>query len=199
LSNWTKKDRIACVIIFVMAIVITITFVSSITLSYLFDTHSVSDAITAGKVQFTLGGGPSSDGKIKFADVLSPNTTYTGTNYTLTIKNTSTSGAVYVYVYVEASDVIKPIPKSSLWLGGDTEATKGYFFYKGTIAQDATLTFCDAFRTLDFGNPEAGQAVTLNVTVGAVQSQAGACKALINGGVEGWANAPAAFKTYVGA
>lgn len=199
MSSWTKKDRAACIIIFSMAIVLTITFVSSITLSYLFDTHSVSGAITAGQVLFTIGGGPNSDGKIKFAEVLSPNTTYTGTDYTLTITNKSTSGDIYLYVYVEASDIIKPVPKSNLWLGGDTNDTKGYFFYKGKVTQNTTLTFCDAFRTLDFGNPDAGQSVTLKVTVGAVQAQAGACKALIQGGVEGWANAPSAFKTFVGA
>lgn len=191
MKNWTKKDKIACIIIFAMAILTTITFVSSITYSFLFDTHSVSDAITAGKVSLNL------TGPIQFPTTITGNTVYSGANYTLNITNTSTSGAVYVYVCFEGNDFIRPIPKDTDWCGGDTDETKNYFFYKGKVTIGSTITFCEAFRTLDIGNSVENSAVNINFTVGAVQAQAGACEALIQGGVEGWANAPASFVSYL--
>ena len=187
MKSWTKKDKIACIIIFAMAIFTTITFVSSITFSFLFDTHSVSDAITAGKVELNVAG------PIQFPTVVTGNTVYSGTNYTLKVTNKSTSGDVYIYVCYEGNAFVKPIPNGTNWLGGDTDLTKNYFFYKDKVPAGTTITFCEAFRTLDIGNSVEGTAVNVNFTVGAVQAQAGACKALIDSGVEGWKNAPTAF------
>lgn len=200
MKDWTKKDKVACITIFVLAIVITITFVSSITMSYLFDTHSVTDAITAGRVELTFGGS-NSNGQIKFDSVLKPNTTYASTSsdnsYTFTIKNSGTSGSVYIYVCVEGNDFITPIISRD-WYGSTTEGHRNYYFYKTAVSQGATVTFCTAFRTLNFGNEYAGEAVTLNITVGAVQTQGNACKELISSGVEGWKYAPANFQSILG-
>lgn len=195
MKSWTKKDKIACIIIFVMAVITTVVFVSSITLSYLFDTHSVNSAITAGLVDFKFTGGPNNDGKIQFPATISPNTIYSGTNYTFTITNTSTSGAIFIYVKVEANDYVRALPASTTWLGSTTN--NNYYFYKAAVSQNTSVTFCTKFKTLDFGNTNAGEKVTVTLTVGAVQSQGGACTALINSSVDGWENAPTTFKNFV--
>ena len=195
MKSWTKKDKIACIIIFVMAVITTVVFVSSITLSYLFDTHSVNSAITAGLVDFKFTGGPNNDGKIQFPSTISPNTVYSGANYTFTITNTSTSGAIFIYVKVEANDYVRALPASTTWLGSTTD--NNYYFYKAAVPQNASITFCTRFKTLDFGNANAGEKVTVTLTVGAVQAQGGACTALISGKVDGWENAPTAFASFV--
>lgn len=198
MREWTKKDKVACITIFTLAILITITFVSSMTLSFLFDTHSVSDAITAGKVELEFSGA-NTNGQIKFPTVVEPNTTYystSSTDYSFKIKNISTSGAIYVYVCVELNDYISPV-LSANWLQSTTEGKRNYYFYNKSVDAGSTIVFCDVFRTLNFKNANAGESVSLTLTVGAVQTQGGACKELINSQVAGWAYAPADFITIV--
>lgn len=195
MKSWTKKDKIACIIIFVMAVLTTVVFVSSITLSYLFDTHSVNGALTAGLVDFKFGGGTNNDGKIELPATISPNTEYIASKYSFTITNTSTSGAIFVYVKVEANDYIRSVLYNDNWKGSTTD--NSYYYYMAPVAQNSTITFCTGFKTLDFGNINAGEKITITLTVGAVQAQGGACKAMIEDNVDGWGYAPTEFVTYV--
>ena len=75
-DKWTKKDKIACSIVFVVSVIVFVVFFSTMTLAYFFDTHTASDVITAGQVSIKAIGGPNNDGQIKFPEVLTPNTQY---------------------------------------------------------------------------------------------------------------------------
>lgn len=195
MKNWTKKDKIACIAIFAMSVIVAITFISTITMSYLFDTHSLDNTLTAGLVDFKFGGGTNNDGKFALP-VLNPNNYYSGDDYTLTITNTSTSGAVFVCVKVETADYVRVLPYNNMWVGG-TE--NNYYYYNGAISKSGAITFMNSFRTLDFNNTvgNAAESVNIKFIVTAIQAQGGACKALIESGTGCWAYAPETFKTTV--
>lgn len=208
-QKWTKKDKIACSIIFAISITIFVVFFSSMTLSYFFDTHSASDLITAGSVSISLQGGPNGDGQIKFPEVLNPNSTYnvsdyvTGSNYDMgvSVKNTSTSGPVFIMVKLESEYLkyLRPVLKidslGNYWIGGTTTSDSEYYlYYMNAVGQGVSTEFiCNSWQMGDYSRALSGSQVTMKITAYAIQSQGGAVLEMIAGNVDGWQNAPQLF------
>lgn len=216
-DKWTKKDKIACSIVFVVSVVVFVVFFSTMTLAYFFDTHTASDVITAGQVSIKAIGGPNNDGQIKFPEVLTPNTQYsvndslymTGSNQNLAyaVQNT---GAIPIYVMVKVEgtylDYILPTTYSDFsgtyWAigsGFEAEDNTLYFFYMSPVTKNMTTrNLCSQWQTKNFTNAIAGEGISIKITAYAVQTQGDAVKDMIQGSIDGWQYAPQLFKTNVG-
>ncbi len=201
-KKWTRKDKIACITIFSICIITAVVFLSTMTLSYFFDTHSASQVITAGSVSIEVTGG-NSNGYIEFSDTLVPNTQYSVTNNTkLTIKNTSTSGAVFIMVKITSdySRLIRPITTASSLVNGQywvVGTNMDYFYYMSPLNQNYSCDLCDGWQVGNITNAIGGSDVNYKLTVYAVQYQGGAVTALINSNTDGWQYAPQIFKDMV--
>ena len=199
-KNWSKKDRIACIIIFSICILTFVVFVSAMTLSYFYDTHSASGIITAGEVKIAALGGPSNDGKIQFPSVLAPNTQYfveDDNNLMYSVVNRSSTGSVFVMLKLESDyfNIVKPIlePNSdgSYWATG--EGDSHYLYYMKPLEQGESALLCDAWQVGNISNLIKGSAITYTITAYAVQSQGDAVIALVDSNSDGWGNAPQIF------
>ena len=205
-KHWTKKDKIACTIIFVISILTFVVFLSTMTLSYFYDEHSASDIITAGTVSIKVTGGSDGNGSIEFPSVLTPNTLYNTSDYSeliYRVTNTSTSGDIYLMLKLESANVklIRPVLKGSstghyFAVGGDNAE---YLFYMTPLAKNTAATLCTEWQVGNFTNASAldGSAITYTITAYAVQAQGGAVEALIAGNVDGWQYAPQIFRDMV--
>jgi len=217
-EKWTKKDKIACSIVFVISLVVFVVFFSTMTLAYFFDTHTASDVITAGQVSIKAIGGPNNDGQIKFPEVLTPNTQYsvgnsqymTGSNQNMAyaVQNTGVI-PIYVMVKIEGGylDYIVPTTYHNSWsvnywaIGNGFESIDNtlYFFYMTQVAKGMnTTSLCQQWQTKNFTNAIAGSDVSIKITAYAVQAQGSAVKEMILGNIDGWQYAPEIFKTNVG-
>lgn len=220
-EKWTKKDKIACSIIFAVAILTFVVFFSTITMSYFFDSHQALDTVTAGNVNIVALGGPNNDGQIKFPEVLTPNTLYkvedymTGSNYDMLyrVQNKSNSGSIYVMVKLESNylDLVRPRPDMtyssgySYWLSGGNydpswDGKTEYFYYMSPVANNATTEWlCRYWQVGNFTNELKGSQINMSITAYAVQAQGGAVLDLINNNVDGWQYAPQVFIDMVSA
>jgi len=212
-EKWSKKDKIACSVIFAVAIITFVVFFSTITLSYFFDTHEAFDDITAGSVSIVVQGGPNNDGQIKFPEVLTPNTQYkvedymTGSNYDMMyrVQNKSTSGAVFVMLKLESNylDLIRPSINRdysyTYWVCGtnyedDWDGKTEYLYYMSAIGKDSTTNWlCKYWQVGNFERPLSGSQINMSITAYAVQAQGGAVLELIDDGTDGWQYAPQIF------
>lgn len=209
-KSWTKQDRIACIIIFTICVITFVAFLSTMTLSYFYDTHSASGIITAANVKITAVGGPENNGQIQFPTVLLPNTQYGVSDYTTNgnfnlkyeVVNQGNSGSVYVMLKLESNyfDVIKPILKTSVdgryWVTGDAHSE--YLYYMIPLEVDHSAPLCDSWQVGNISTAIMGSAVTYKITAYAVQTQGTAIKEMIAGGVDGWQYAPQIFKDMAG-
>lgn len=219
-SKWTKKDKIACTIIFSIAIITFAVFFSGITLSYFFDTHTAFDTIEAGRVDIEIVGGANNDGQIKFPSVITPNTLYsiddymTGSNrdLALKVKNNSTSGPVFIMVKLTSDDldVISPVSytdtRGKYWVSG--EGHPEYLYYMTALDQnDITNPLCYYWQVGNFDDPVKNDGqfpnISLKTNAYAVQAQGGAVLELINDttstedAIKGWRFAPQIFRDMV--
>lgn len=214
-QSWTKKDKILSVAIFTVAIAVFVVFFSTVTFSYFFDTTSLSDTAVAGYVSIETLGGPNNDGKIKFPEVITPNTSYaidntlymTGGNYNMgySVKNNG-QAPVYVMVKLEGEhiDLIRPTSVSTYdgkyWaVGQNFDLSKEiYMYYMTSVeANVETAKLCDYWQVGNFDNLLAGKDVKIKITAYAVQSQGQAASEMIAGNIDGWQYAPALFKDMV--
>ena len=133
---------------------------------------------------------------LDFDDVVLPNTTYTGSNYTLAIKNSGNSGPIYIKVKVDnvhAENMDYLLASESLWAKGGENNNE--YYYLSTLNSGSTQSFLAGVKTLNnFTNEIAGQTLDIKFTVYAIQSQYGAVKE----DSSWWTYAPSAFKTFVG-
>ena len=203
--NWTKKDRVACIIIFAICVLTFVVFFSTITLSYFYDEHSASKFITAGEVNIVAGGGPSNDGRIQFPELLAPNTQYKVSEYSdlkYTITNQSTSGDVYVMIKLSSShiDWIRPVLLSAdtgkYWVSG-VENTE-YLFYMMPLGKGVSAQLTATWQVGNISQTIQGNQVSYTITAYAVQTQGDALKALIESNSDGWQYAPQIFKDMAG-
>lgn len=201
-KKWTKKDKIACITIFSICIITAVVFLSTMTLSYFFDTHSASQVITAGSVSIKVTGGNSA-GYIEFSDTLTPNTQYKVTDNTkLNIQNTSTSGAVFLMVKITSdySRLIRPMLQATSWETGKywvVGTNMDYFYYMSPLDTNYSCDLCDGWQVGNITNAISGSSVEYKITVYAVQYQGGAVTSLINSNTDGWQYAPQIFKDMV--
>ena len=201
-KNWTKKDKVACIIIFVISILTFVVFLSTMTLSYFYDEHSASDFVTAGTVSIKVTGGSDGNGSIEFPSVLTPNTFYKTSEYNKLIykvTNTSTSGDIYLMIKLESDyiNLIRPSIDRNYWVVGGDNAE--YLYYIKPIARNTTVDLCTSWQVGNFTNATVmdGTAVTYKITAYAVQAQGGALEALIAGNVDGWQYAPQIFRDII--
>lgn len=134
--------------------------------------------------------------KLDFDDVIVPNTTYTGSNYSVAITNSGNSGPIYLRVKVENAhaDLMDYILASeSLWAKGGADNNE--YYYLSTLNKGATQSFFAGINTKNnFTNDVAGETVDIKFTVYAIQSQYDAVKQ-----DSSWTtHAPQAFKTFIG-
>lgn len=198
-KTWTKKDKIACVSIFVVAIIVFVTFLSTITLSFFYDIRTESDTITAGQANFTVSGGPNNDGVLSFPSPLTPNTYYLGSDYktgnnldmVFTIKNTSNFGAVYVMLQIDSDywGYLNPV-LSSNWVYGKAD---GYFFYMVALGKNASVNFNTGWTTGNFTVPLMGSRVNMTFNTYVVQAEGGAVDELVLDSSSPWYYAPQVF------
>ena len=80
-----EKRNTFNLIIFVVAILIVISLFSTLTLAYFASSATASGELQIAQLNFTYSG------TINFGSTLLPDTTYTGSNYTTTIANTTES------------------------------------------------------------------------------------------------------------
>lgn len=203
-KNWTKKDKVACTIIFTICILTFVVFLSTMTLSFFYDEHSASDIITAGTVSISVTGGADGKGGIEFPEVLAPNTIYSTTDYpslAYKVTNTSTSGSIYLMIKLSSENiyVIRPIMRvvttnDKFVVGGDNAQ---YLFYMQPIAKNSTVQLTNSWQVGNFTNAIDGSQVTYKITAYAVQAQGGAVEALIAGQVDGWQYAPQVFRDMI--
>ena len=205
-KKWTKKDKIACIVIFTICILTFIVFLSTMTLSYFYDDHSANGLIVAGEVKIKTIGGPTNNGQIQFPEILIPNTQYkvadykTDSNYNLAyeVVNESTSGAVFVMLKLESDyfGIIKPTLKSQIngdyWVTGENNSQYLYYMRPLDVGQQASL--CDSWQVGNYTNALNGRAVNYKITAYAVQIQGTAVDELIASNVDGWQYAPQIFK-----
>jgi len=205
MQTWTKKDKIACIFIFTIAILTFVTFLSTITLSYFYDKHTVNDIVTAGKVSITVKGGHDGNGTIKFPDVITPYTSYRTDSYpelAYTVKNTSTSGAIFLMLEVRNNfdGVIIPtrhgMNSHQYFYQGDPDATyaegdsaTNYLFYYEPLLYNNSVTVIQSWYVGNIGNDISGNDVSITITAHAVQVQGGAIEHMQGG----WQYAPAEF------
>ena len=203
-KNWTKKDRIASIVIFTICIVTFVVFFSTITLSYFYDEHSASKFLTAGEVNIVVSGGPSNDGRIQFPETILPNTQYSiseNTDLKYSISNKSTSGSVYVMLKIDSVyyDWIKPVlaPSSDgdYWVIG---AEMEYLYYMKPLEKNEQADLCSYWQIGNISNTIKGSTITYIITAYAVQTQGDALKALIESDSDGWQYAPQIFKDMAG-
>lgn len=205
--NWTRKDRIACIVIFTICILTFVAFFSTITLSYFYDEHSASGFITAGEVDIVATGGPANDGRIQFPEILHPNTQYKTSEYsglTYSVKNQGSSGPVYVMLKLESAhlDWIRPYLKTEptdnkYWVLGD-DGYSEYLYYMNPLGISESAVLTTAWQVGNIPQSIQGQAVTYKITAYAVQTQGDALKALIESNSDGWQHAPQIFKDMAG-
>lgn len=209
-KHWTKQDRIACVIIFTICIITFVAFLSTMTLSYFYDTHSASGIITAAEVKIKAVGGPENNGQIQFPAVLTPNTQYSVSDYTTNgnyhlkyeVVNEGNSGTVYVMLKLESNylDVIKPLLETvadgRYWVTGDVHSE--YLYYMTPLGVNQSAPLCNTWQVGNMSTAIMGEAVTYKITAYAVQTQGTAINEMIAGNVDGWQYAPQIFKDMAG-
>lgn len=208
-KNWTKKDKIACIIIFSICILTFVVFLSTMTLSYFYGEHSANGLITAGEVKIKAIGGPTNNGQIQFPEVLLPNTQYqvsdyvTNGNYDLaySVLNEGTSGAVFVMVKLDSNyiNVIRPTLKTQelggYWVSGVEHGE--YLYYMKPLESNQQASLCSSWQVGNYTNALKGKAINYKITAYAVQVQGDAVDAMISGNVDGWQYAPQIFKDMV--
>lgn len=141
--------------------------------------------------------------------ILEPAKEYKSNALTTTIKNIGNSREIFIKVKVEASptdeantsfsDKITPIYDTTKWAVGG--ANNNEYYYLGVVkdinqdSANCSVVFNTGFKTNNnFTNDDAGNHVTIKITVYAIQAQYHAVEADT---VVWWNdNTPSAFKTY---
>lgn len=201
-KQWTKQDRIACITIFAICVITFVSFLSAMTLSYFFDTHTAENILTSGEVKISVSGGPNNDGQIQFPLVVMPNTQYSAIddpNLKYTILNEGTSGTVYVMVKLDStySNIIMPTVNEN-WVTGEGEGGSTYLFYMGKLDIGQSITLCDYWQIGNYENSIDGRTVTYTITAKAIQTQGSALSNMILASQGGWQYAPQIFKDMAG-
>lgn len=133
---------------------------------------------------------------LNFEDVILPNTTYTGSDYFVDIKNSGNSGPIYLRVKVEnehAENMNYILASENLWAKGGADNNE--YYYLSTLDTNSTQTFFAGIKTLNnFTNEIAGETIDIKFTVYAIQSQYDAVRQ-DNSWIE---YAPQEFKTFIG-
>ena len=216
-KKWTRKDKIACTIIFVVSILTFVVFLSTMTLSYFYDEHSANKVIVAGKVSVKITVSGVENAKLQFPEILTPNTTYNVSEYSglnCKVTNTSTSGNIYLMIKLKSEyiDIIRPITTISynnvyfVYGNGTDDASTPevedncrYLFYMKSIGPWEYATLCDSWQVGNYTNKLKGSEIDYEITAYAVQTQGGAVQALMDGHVDGWQYAPEIFRNMVAA
>ena len=213
MSTWTKKDKVACVAIFVIAVLIFVAFLSTITLAFFMDTRTMNKTLTVPGLTFEVTG---ESGNTSYSialnidypnSIMAPTSAFGNTPLdTFGVRNTSTSTGLSMFLMVKVDNTqpnyVFPRTRQN-WVKG---SEVGYWYYCGVVAPGNWVEFNDTWQTGNFPNSLMGTTVSLTLTAYAVQAvpTTGSVTAvesavgdLMDDSTSPWYYAPQVFKDFV--
>ena len=190
MEHTSNKKRITLLVGFVAIVLAIMSLFITVTYSLFGDEISAgSGDIEIATLDFEV------TSTMSFPSAILPNTEYTGSSYSNTIKNTGNSREIFIRVKLDTSlsGYIEPIYDTTKWAKGGQHGNE--YYYLGVLSEDASVTFNSGFRTLNnFTNDIAGDDFNIRLTVYALQAQYRAFDDTSNGWKTDYT--PAAFTTY---